>query len=532
MKPDAPTSGSSGASGGTGKAGAQSASRLDSSEKLTDGPILDLKAKRVPEPAQPKSAGPSGASTASGPTPKVGAAASPAADGSGAGFGTIAASGLLGGVIGAGLLFGVLQIAGSGGGDARLAALDQKIATLAPRDALGTLDKRVASNEQAVKAATDRANEALQKVSGQSAPATGEGAAPSGQADLVARLDALDQRVSALQEEPGREQPAGSKLTAPPAPGDAQQLAGLEERLKALESKASNASGGTPDIVQKLAALQGDVKASDVAAKSLGERLDKFQQSVDARVKSATEAVQSVTEASRKAAEAEKARDEETARGVGQKLQEQGDRLAALDRAVDGSAKTATVQAALRIVAADRIATALAIGAPYTDALSSLRSTEGGDAGKLAALAPYAESGAPTAASLATAFRPIREKILTAERTAKAKSLAETGSITDRLQAMASSIVQVRPSNSVPPDGSKPAGSNDDPTAAVQDALDRGRIVAAQQAFAALKDDLRAQGGDFGKTLKARADAEAAAQSLQAEAFKSLSAPTGSAPVR
>ncbi|GJD83826.1 hypothetical protein [Methylobacterium haplocladii] len=544
-----PSSGAGAASSGGAATGA---TRVKPEDALTDGPILDLKANRGADPAGSKGPG----KDTGGAKPTASAAPGIAAARSGPGFGALAASGLIGGVVGALLLFllaqsGLLALKGQA---ARLDALDKRIAALAPGDAVAALDKRVAANEAALKplpeavtkaqaaasSAGEKADQALQKTGGAPAAPTAEGSAPAPAppTDLVARLDALDQRVSALQEEPAREQGSEAKLGATQNGDETVRLADLDVRLKALETKGQ--AQGAPavpeeDLAPKLAAMQGDVetraKANEAADKALGQRLDQLQQSLDGRVAAATEAVQQVTQASRQTAEASKTQAEEAAKAVDRRLQEQAERIAALDKSVDASAKAATVQATLRVVAANRISDALVTGAPFADALGSLRGNDAGDGAGLQPLAAFADTGAPTAAALADEFRPIADKIAAARRSARAASLASSGSIGDRLMSMAESVVQVK---RVAPGGTSVGGAasaaptaDDEPEAKVQEALDHGRLGDAAKAFAALPEDIRAQAKDFGARLKSAADARAAAQSLQAEAFKALSAPAG-----
>lgn len=523
---------------------AQGATRVTETASLTDGPILDLKAKRLSDPAEAvkpgakPDAGKEGTGTSASPktssseVPK--AAAHPAR--SGPGFGSVAASGLLGGLIGAGLLYGVTTY--QRGADPRLAALDKSVAGLATKDAVAGLDKRLAANEQALKplpdavaraeaaakAATERANEALQKA-GAAPAADGSVPAPAVPADVVARLDALDQRVSALQEEPGRDGTAEVK-TAPTV--DPAALASLDDRIKALE--ASGAKSPSPDLSDKIAALQSEVasrtKADAEAEAALGRRLDEVQKALEGRIAAASQAAQEATQAGKQAADAARTRADETVQGLERKLQdklqEQSERIASLDKAVDQSAKQTTVQSALRIVAADRIASALEAGQPYPDALASLRNLEPADSKRLDALAPFADKGAPTAAGLAAEFRRISDKIAEAKRAAQAKAVAETGNVGDRLMSMASSLVQVKrvegPAAGVTPS----AAGSESSTAQVQAALDRGDLAAAAKAYAALPEEARAQGGDFGARLSARAEAGRAAQALLADAFTGL----------
>ena len=526
-------------------------------EAVTDGPIIDLKAKRIPDPAtapksappkspepksaEPKSAAPKSAEPKAAPAATV-SAAEPAAGGS-RGFGSLAAAGLIGGVLGAGLLFAVEQARGPGDA-ARFAALDQKIAALAPKDALAALDKRIAASEtalkplpEAVRNADATARQALAKAGGTAQPgaAAPDGASAEQKAapppvDIAGRLDSLEQRVAALQEEPGKEQPADSALSATQAGEGGKALAALDARVKALESGPGE--GKPADLPAKLAALQSDAearaKADREADAALGQRLDQLQQSLDARVKAATEAVATATAAARQTAEAGRSEAQEAAKGVERQLQEQRDRIADLDKAVARRADASTVQAALRVVAADRIASALRSGAPYADTLAALRGF-GGDTSGLDPLSPFAGTGAPTPAQLATEFRAISERIAAKRKAAQARSVAETGDIKQRLFSMAESIVQVR---KVDTPAASEAQAGGDPVAKVQAALDKGALGEAAAAFDALPQEARAEAGDFGARLKARAAAGAAAQTLAADAFKGLSAPPASEPAR
>lgn len=522
------------------KPGAAKAEPFRAGGNVTDGPILDLKAKRVPDPAEAAKGGaaPTGARTepgrdASKDGPKPASAASPipkaapaaeAARG-GAGFGSMAAAGLLGGVIGAGLLFGADR-AGllPPREDGRVAALEQRIAGLAPRDALTALDKRVSGTEtalkslpEAVKAAEATAKQALAQAGQQGGPsAEGDrGAAPALPADVLARLDSLDQRVSALQEEPGKD----GQAAVQPAP----EFAGVPDRLKALEDKAA---APPQELDQRIAALQADVEsrttANAEADRTLGQRLDALQQALDERVKSATEAVEKATQASQQAAEAGRTQAQETTRALERAQHEQADKIAALDKAVGQRAEAATVQAALRVVAADRVATALSTGAPYAEPLTTLRKLETGDSARLDALAPFAEAGAPTTAQLAAEFRPVAEKAAAARRASEARSVAESGDIKAKLLSMADSIVQVRRVDAPPASGGRPAG--EDPVEKLQAALDRGALQDAVTAFEALPQEAKAEAGPFGEKLKARNAAAQAARALLSDAFKTLPA--------
>ncbi|GEM97528.1 hypothetical protein MRA01_20680 [Methylobacterium radiotolerans] len=532
---------------------------------MTAGPIIDLKAKRIPDPPaagkEPgkdapkdaprdvlkdapkdasKDAARDGKESAKSPIPAAAAvdanrsAAAPAGRAR-AGFGSLAAAGLLGGVIGAGLLFGA-EKAGIGP-DPRLNALDQRLSSqlasldkrldgLAPRDAVTALDKRVAAAEASAKQALDKSGAAPAAAAEGQAAGQASGQASAVPPDLVARLDSLDQRVAALQEEPGqepgRDQPADSKLGA--VQDNAKQIADLETRLKAVEDGGAS-KGAAEEAARKVAALQSEVeqkiKANAEADAALGQRLDALQQAVDARVKAATEAVQAATQASRTAAEAGQAQAAEAAKAVDRRLQEQADQIAALDKSVAQRAEASTVQAALRVVVADRVAAALESGTAYAEPLATLRKLDPGTEAQAKALAPFAEGGAPSAGDLADTFRPIAERIAAKRQAQRAKSAAETGDFRTKLLSMADGLVQIRKADAPAPEAA------DDPESKVQAALDRGDLTAASAAFAALPAEAREQAGDFGAKLKARAEAEQAVRALLDGAFKAL--PVGAA---
>ena len=349
------------------------------------------------------------------------------------------------------------------------------------------LDRRVAAAEAAARTASDQAAEALRKAG--AAPATGaaSGAAPAPAAapaggDLQARFDALDQRLAGLQgriDNPELRQKVDAL---------SQSLAGLQGRSDTgdLRSRLDGLDSG-------LKAVQADLgrrtAADEAADKALAGRLDALQQAFEARGKA----------------------------------QEQ--RLADLAREIAGRAEAGTLQAGLRAVAADRIAAALAFGAPYADALAALKQLGPGDAAALAPLERFAARGAPTAQALAQEFQGIGNRITAAVRAARQREVAERGSVTDRLASMASSIVAVRRTDA-PAEPGAPASPAGDATEAavakVQAALDRGALPEAAAAFDTLPEAARKEAAAFGDTLKARVAAGEAARARLAAAFASL----------
>ncbi len=285
--------------------------------------------------------------------------------------------------------------------------------------------------------------------------------------------------------------------------------------MTALQGRGDGADlrGRLDGLDKGLKALQADLgtraAAEEQADKALGQRLDELRQALDTRAKAADQrfdALQQSADARTKTVD---------------------QRLADLAKAVEGRAEASSVQAALRVVASDRIASALNTGAPYADALATLKQLDPGQAGALAPLEPFAQSGAPTAASLAQSFQPVAAKLNAAALAARQKAVAERGSIADRLTSMAESIVSVKKVGS---EGAAPAPSNAaDPTEAgvakIQDALARGAVAEAAQAFDALPEAARKEAAEFGQRLKARAAAGEAARARLAASFAAIQGP-------
>ena len=285
--------------------------------------------------------------------------------------------------------------------------------------------------------------------------------------------------------------------------------------MTALQGRNDGADlrGRLDGLDKGLKALQADLgtrtAAEEQADKALGQRIDELRQALDTRAKAADQRAEGLQQA------------------LDARTKTVDQRLSELAKSVEGRAEAGTVQAALRVVAADRIASALASGAPYADALATLKQLDPGQAGALAPLEPFAQSGAPTAASLAQSFQPVAAKLNAAALAARQKAVAERGSITDRLTSMAESIVSVRKVGS---EGAAPtAGTPADPTEAgvakVQDALARGAVSEAAKAFDALPEQTRQEAGDVGQRLKARAAAGEAARARLAAAFAAIQGP-------
>ena len=379
----------------------------------------------------------SGTSAASRPTPAPATARS--------GVVPALASGLLGVLVGAGLVYGYETYGAGGEGvtDARVAAIEQRLEGLASREALGAVDRRIGSLEGTLRPLPDAVREART-----AADAAGAKAAEALQRPAAAQAVAAAP-VANLGDLPGRVTEVGK------------QLAGLQD-----EFNSKIAAGAETDA-------------------TLDRRLGALDKALNGRLQANAEAEQ----------------------GLGRRLEEQDRRLADLAKAVAERPDATVLRAGFRLAAANRIAVALATGAPYADAVAALRTLKVEDT-TLAPLARFAETGAPTAGVLARAFEGEAQRIAAADRAARAHTASADGSFTDRLASMAESLVTIRRT------GSATAEAAGSATGSVGADLERGDVAAAARAWDGLSEAARGETMAFGARLKARAQADAAARGI------------------
>lgn len=162
-------------------------------------------------------------------------------------------------------------------------------------------------------------------------------------------------------------------------------------------------------------------------------------------------------------------------------------------------------------VAAEAVAARLAAGAPYAAEESALERL-GADPAKVAALKPFAEQGAPTAAALAARFAKAAPEAL------RAVAPKEGGGVIDRLMSNMSRVVKITPVGAMP---------GDDPAALLSQtaaALDRGDIGAAMALWSRLPEPARKASQDWAAAARARLAADAAAQDILNAAMAKLAA--------
>ncbi len=151
-----------------------------------------------------------------------------------------------------------------------------------------------------------------------------------------------------------------------------------------------------------------------------------------------------------------------------------------------------------------------AAGAPFAAELAAL-AKRGVGADALAALKPFADSGAPTTAAIAASWANFAPRIAAA-----AEPPAASG--WDRLLDHMRALVRIRRVGAAADDDA------DSRVAAIGSALAHGNLASALDIFALLPDAARAAGADWVKGASARQSAAGAAAALRADALSRLTA--------
>ncbi|MBA1155054.1 hypothetical protein [Microvirga mediterraneensis] len=393
--------------------------------------------------------------------------------------GALIGSGLLGGLIGAGVLYGVQTWQEPPGQnqpmELRLAQLEQRVGALRqpapsgqPQADTQALEDRLKALESA-RGDLDQRFQAIQDTARQAA-SQAEAAlnrpmpeAPQPPPQNEAALTDLSNRLTELSN------------------GLSGRLAGLEEQVKANAQGATNAAN---------AAQQLDGRIAD---------LDRRLADQDRRF----------SEAERRFSETER-RFTDTDR----RFSEQEQRLAALSQQAQESTRNAEAasQTGTKVVLAGRLNDALNSGTPYAEVLDGVKKA-GADASRVAPLEPFAQQGAPTAAALARSFDPVETAILRESR-------GPTNSWSDRLLRMADRVVTVKPVNEQGTTGVSAL------VVRIRQALERGDVVEAAAAWDALPEPSRRLSEEWGRQVKAVAEAHRAAQAISSDALATLNRTT------
>lgn len=391
--------------------------------------------------------------------------------------GALIGSGLLGGLVGAGLVYGLQTWRDPSPvpSDPRIAQLEQRVNALRqqpaappgqPQGDTSALDGRL----QALEAARGELDQRLQAIQG-----TAQQAASQAQEALNRPApDAAQPQASAQNEA------ALADLT--------NRLGALDEQVRANGQNATNAANVTQELDRRLADLD----------RRFGEREQRLQ-----------EADRRLADLDRQLAESNR-RFADTDRRFG----EQEQRLAALSQQAAENTRNVTTasQTGTRVVLAGRLNDALQGGTPYAEVLDGVRRA-GTDSARVAPLEPFAQEGAPTPAELAQSFEPVETAILRESR-------GPAEGWTDRILRMADKVVTVRPVNES--GGSGVAAS----VTRIRQALERGNVVEAAAAWDALPEPARQVSEEWGRQVKAVAEAHRAAQAISSDALATLNRTT------
>jgi hypothetical protein len=292
-----------------------------------------------------------------------------------------------------------------------------------------------------------------------------------------------------------------------PQPAEAGELADLARRLAALEATVRGIAARPQAAAQRMDELTARLAAVEQGMRRLDELAVRQGQAGSA----ATPAPDSALAARLSAAETNLAALTERLAAVTRQL----DETAAAAREAD-QGKAAMERAAAQGDRAARLAlTAVALraaverGEPYAAELEALRPLVS-DPAALAALAPTAATGVPTAASLARGWKAMVPTLLSA-------ALPTSGnSVLDQLRATAERLVRIRPVG-------EPAG--DDPVAIVsriEAKVGRDDVEGALADLAKLPPRAQAEAEAWARKAQARAQALAASRRLADEALAAM----------
>lgn len=331
----------------------------------------------------------------------------------------------------------------------------------------------------------------------------------SGRDDGVVALDTRLARVELQLRELAAKPPAVA--------GDAKAVGDLANRLVRLETLAATPRPpiADPALANRIATLEGDLKALGERAGVLGRRNDEIA-SIAGEARNRAEAAAAAV------AELKKVQPPAAPVVERKEIDALNARIAALERAAKAmeaqlagrAAGDGTDRSLRLVVVASTLNAAVERGAPFVAELAAAKAGAP-DPKLLAALEPFAKSGVPSAAALT------RE--LTALMPALAKAVGTTareGSILDRLKANAEKLVRVRPIDEA---------TGDDPAAVVrriERRAEQGNLNGAVAEIAKLPESARALTKEWVARVEARNAAVEAGRRFAASALAAIGKPS------
>jgi hypothetical protein len=297
---------------------------------------------------------------------------------------------------------------------------------------------------------------------------------------------ALRDRIAALE--------AQVAANASRPQNDDHALADVTARLGKLEQAVSASPRSTPDpaVGEKLATI-------DTTLKSLGSTLATLNSRVD-EMAAAVSAARDRADAAAKTADALQGRLDALEQSA----------KATQDKVAQASGADAVAR---RVLAAFALRDAVVRGVPYAAELAAVKGLDA-DASAVAALAPLAESGAPTDAALVQELRTLLPRLVDAAGADATKA----GGFFERLQANAGKLVRIRPIG-------EPSG--DDPSAVlarIEVKVARNDVAGIAAELVKLPAKARALTASWSRTVAARNAAVTVARKLAADSAAALGA--------
>jgi hypothetical protein len=347
---------------------------------------------------------------------------------------------------------------------------------------------------------------------------------PTNQPAETPDLKPLQDRLAALE-------------AAPEAPDSGPEIAKMESRLDALESKKPESSPDVAALADRVSQLEANLKSMAEAAKQGGsvgdaaatsQQINAAEQRLDDKITTALAEAKTANDASIAALKKEVASIDAKLKALANAELGSGDAsrlvpeitdlddrmdklesmLPALANAVDSD--TRDTKAATLAIAFANLRAAVEQGRPYATELSTLAALSPGN-GDLGPLLDYDDEGIPTIAQLKVSFEDARDKALATPTPDANASLA------DRLMASAESLVKVKRVDA--------QAEGDTPEAVLARAagqLEKGDLAATVKQVETLQGAPRTAFASWLDQAKARLAADETLQRLQSLLLVSL----------
>ncbi len=319
------------------------------------------------------------------------------------------------------------------------------------------------------------------------------------------RVATLEAQVEQLQKDlQSRQQPTTSGA-------DPKAIDDLSQRIAKLEQTPPAVAASDSTLAPRIEALENSQKALGIALTALNRRADEAAAVAEEAGKRADAAARTASETQNATAPAVAAADRGDLDALDKRVADLERASKSIEERVDKPA-VATDPGVRVALALSALRTAVAAGEPLAMPLEAAKSL-GVDAQQLAALEPYAQSGVPSEAQLASELRALIPALTKSSNA----SAPHDGGFLEKLQANASRLVQIRPLDA--PRGDD-AGAI---LARVEIKANAADVSGAMQELMKLPPAARAPAEAWIKAVNARQAAIEASRKLAGDAFRALS---------